>query len=212
MDITDFTGEIRAGIDESGKGDVFGPIIIAGAIVLPEQEEMLKENKIRDSKMISPNVIKKLALILKKELITSVVMIGPEKYNQLYSKMGNMNLILGWGHKTVISNLLEQRRFPYAISDRFSKKERIDVSALDVQLYQFEKGEREVSVAAASILARAAFLDSMDRMSAKFDMEFPKGAGPQVNDALLNFTSKHSLEQLHQVAKINFKNVKNIWS
>ncbi len=208
MKIEEFNEILHAGIDESGKGDVFGSLIIAGVVVSPEQCPLLIEKNIRDSKIISAGVIKKLASFLEDTLIYDIVVIRPQKYNELYSKMRNINKILGWGHQTVIKNLYKKKSFKYAVSDKFSKKNRINISKINVELFEFEKGERDIAVASASILARAKFLKEMDMMSEKYHLNFPKGAGPQIAPALINFVNTYGKKRLNEVAKINFKNVR----
>ncbi|MCD6579274.1 ribonuclease HIII [bacterium] len=208
-EISEFFHTLRAGVDESGKGDVFGPLVIAGVVISEEDEELLISNKVRDSKMISDNVIKKLAKIIKEKILFDIIIIGPKKYNELYDKMGNINKILGWGHSTIIRNLYNKKHFVNAISDKFSKKNRISVNIPGVELYEFEKGERELSVACASILARNAFLEFMDRLETNYKLTFPKGANHGIDEAIGAFIEKYSYDDLKLVAKVHFKTIKN---
>ncbi len=208
-EIEDFVNKLRAGIDESGKGDVFGPLVIGGAVISKKDEQFLLSNKIRDSKKISDNVITKLAKLIKERLTYDIVIIGPEKYNKLYEKMGNINKILGWGHATTIKNLYAKKHFDFAISDKFSKKERINVAIPGVEFYEFEKGERDLAVSCASILARDGFLQYMGNLEKKFGLNFPKGANYGIDEAIGTFIEKYSYDDLNLVAKLHFKTIKN---
>ena len=96
------------GIDESGKGDFFGPLVIAGVVADKEGLHRLEQNGIRDSKKISDNRILHLSKWIKDNFIHSVVIIGPDKYNQLYGKIKNLNKLLAWGHSRVIENIVEE--------------------------------------------------------------------------------------------------------
>ncbi|NOR21778.1 MAG: ribonuclease HIII, partial [Candidatus Aminicenantes bacterium] len=96
------------GTDESGKGDYFGPLVVAGVFVPEEQQNVLTELGIRDSKKISDNRIRELAILLKKGYKHSLVAIGHERYNELYTKLRNLNKILAWAHSRAIENILEE--------------------------------------------------------------------------------------------------------
>jgi ribonuclease HIII len=155
------------GIDESGKGDFFGPLVIAGAYVDAEIARTLRAGGIQDSKRITSDArIRDLAKLIRETpgVSGNVISIGPEKYNQLYAKFGNLNRLLAWGHARVIENLLEQRPdCPRALSDQFANPSLIKRALLEkgrgIQLDQRTKAESDPAVAAASILAREAFID-----------------------------------------------------
>src|SRR5205085_11050038 len=107
------------GIDESGKGDYFGPLVIAAVHVTPRIEEDLLALNVRDSKKISDGMIKKLEVDIKTLCRHSVIAIGPERYNELYAKIRNLNRLLAWGHAKALETLLEQVPCARAISDQF---------------------------------------------------------------------------------------------
>ncbi len=204
MKIDEFAGKKRAGSDESGKGDLFGPLVVAGIVLRPEKEAVLLSHNIRDSKKITNNVIRKLAAVIRENAYFEIVCISPKKFNELYGKMRNMNLILGWAHQRVFQNLHESDPFELALADKFSVKNRIAVKG-DFTLYEFNNAEADVAVAAASILARDRFLSEMERMGTKFGMEFHRGASPQAVEDARVFIRKHGYAELSSVAKMNFK-------
>ncbi len=202
-------GLARIGIDESGKGDYFGPLVIAAAFVAPDREDDLKLMNVRDSKKISDGVVLELARELREVCPCSIVAIGPQKYNELYPKFRNLNRLLAWGHARALENLLETAPCEVAIADQFGD-ERFVLSALQekgkrVRLIQQPKAEADLAVAAASILARAEFLIRLKRLSDEIGTALPKGASDKVELAARMIVKKHGRDRLGTVAKLHFK-------
>ena len=116
--------EPHIGVDESGKGDFFGPLVIAGCYTEPESTRALMEAGIMDSKRITSDArIRELSRVIRstRGAAFSSITLAPEKYNALYKKFGNLNRMLGWGHAKVIEHLLDQRPdCPRALSDKFA--------------------------------------------------------------------------------------------
>jgi len=199
----------RIGSDESGKGDYFGPLVIAAAFVTPEIEPDLKLMEVRDSKMISDGRVLELARDLRQVCKHSIVAIGPQRYNELYEKIRNLNKLLAWGHARALENLLEQVNCDLAIADQFGD-ERFILNALlekgkRIRLVQRPKAEEDLAVAAASILARAEFLTRLRRLSDEVGTSLPKGASPSVELAARMVVKKHGRERLSTIAKMHFK-------
>lgn len=204
----------HGGIDESGKGDFFGPLVIAGACVdKPQAEELLKLG-VRDSKLIKST--KKIyaaaagirAVIPQKY---AVVTIGPEAYNRLYSTMGNLNRLLAWGHARVIENLLELApECPRMLSDKFADESLIKRALMQkgktIQLDQQVRAESDVAVAAASILAREGFLKNMEKLSRIAECELPRGGGYAATECAKSIKDKFGIQFLGKIAKTHFKN------
>ncbi len=176
------------GIDESGKGDFFGPLVIASAYVDEGLVEKLREIGVRDSKKISSdNVALNLAREIRKILgdRCAMVSIGPRSYNRMYSKIRNVNKILAWGHARAIENLLEKvPDCPRALSDKFGPTHQIERALMEkgktIQLDQRTKAESDTAVAAASILARAGFLYALKTIGKEYGFDVPKGASEKV--------------------------------
>ncbi len=204
----------HAGIDESGKGDFFGPLVIAGVYTDGDLPRQLLELGVKDSKQISSD---KKALELAdaiKECVTldrfNVIVIGPEKYNDLYVKFANLNRLLAWGHATVIENLLTRwPECPRALSDKFAHESLIQRALKErgkgIKLDQRTKAESDIAVAAASILARAGFLTRLKFLGERFGVELPKGASAQVKAVARGIFQKHGEEALKSVCKFHFK-------
>lgn len=206
------------GIDESGKGDFFGPLVAAGVFVNKQTIKALKNIGVRDSKLLSDTSIKTIAekvkLILKENF--NIVFISPEKYNQLYEKMGNTNLILGWAHAKVLENLLQHCNAQEAISDKFGN-EKVIRNALqekgrEIILHQKTKAERYTAVAAASILARESVINWFEVNSSKTGVKLPKGASAQVEEAAKNLNKKIDADTFRKLIKLHFKTSKRIFN
>lgn len=210
MDSVDGPNSCYMGTDESGKGDYFGPLVIAAVCVNEQTRERLAALEVRDSKKITDKKARRIADRLVAEIPCSVVTIGSEKYNELYSKIRNLNRLLAWGHARVIENLLVECNVALAVADQFGDPKYIENALMQkgrkIRLIQETKAERYIGVAAASIIARARFLDFLDRYSSLHDMLFPKGAGPAVDQAGADFCRKFGYDNLNKVAKLHFKN------
>lgn len=199
----------RIGIDESGKGDYFGPLVIAAVFVDAVTQGELALMQVRDSKKISDGRILEMAPDIKTICPHSIVAIGPQKYNELYAKIKNLNRLLAWGHARALENLLDKVSCGRAIADQFGD-ERLILSALQAKgrtivLEQRTKAESDMAVAAASILARAEFLIRLKRLSEEVGTSLPKGASSTVELAARMVIKKHGEERLGHVAKLHFK-------
>lgn len=197
------------GTDESGKGDYFGPLVIAGVCVHPDVLPELSALNVRDSKRISDGVVSRLDVSIRELCPHSVVAIGPERYNELYKQIRNLNRLLAWGHARAIENLLADVECTRAVTDQFGD-ERFVLNALmkrgrKIALEQRPKAEADPAVAAASILARAEFLRRLERLSQEVGVSLPKGASQQVDDAARRLVQEHNEDALRRVAKLHFR-------
>lgn len=199
----------RIGIDESGKGDYFGPLVIAAVFVDATTQGELALMQVRDSKKISDGRIIEMAPDIKTICPHSIIAIGPQRYNELYAKIRNLNRLLAWGHAKALETLLERVSCERAISDQFGD-ERLILNALQekgrkIVLEQRTKAESDMAVAAASILARAEFLLRLKRLSDEIGTSLPKGASSTVELAGRMIVKRHGQERLASVAKLHFK-------
>lgn len=206
----------RIGIDESGKGDYFGPLCIAGVFAEGEAIPKLKDLGVQDSKSISDASILVIAKKIRKNYQHHVIALSPHKYNELYSKFGNLNHLLAWGHAATISTLVEKTGCRNALIDQFAAKHVVENALrkrnLEINLTQRHKGEEDLVVAAASILAREAFLTGLEDLCREYSLKLPKGASAAVSRAAEMFVRKHGREALSHVAKIHFKTTQMVLS
>lgn len=201
------------GIDESGKGDYFGPLVIAGVYTDATSARALLDAGIMDSKRITSAArIRKLAAVIRETpgIAEVVVAIGPERYNELHASFGNVNRLLAWGHARAISRLAEKRPdCPRALSDQFARPDvlqrALKKAGVSIELQQRTKAESDVAVAAASILARERFVDWMEKTSAAGGVALPLGASDAVIEAAKQVVERHGAEALSRVAKRHFR-------
>lgn len=201
------------GIDESGKGDFFGPLTVAGVYTDGPIARALMEAGVMDSKKIASDArIRALAETIRgvPGIVHEVVRIGPARYNALYGHFRNLNRLLAWGHARVIENLLEKRPdCPRALSDQFANPRELQRALQErgrrIDLQQRTKAESDIAVAAASILAREAFIDWLRDAGRNLGVELPKGASGQVRRAAEAFVAKCGAGRLPEVAKMHFK-------
>jgi ribonuclease HIII len=206
------------GVDESGKGDYFGPLVIAGVYSDEATADALVKLGCKDSKAIPDD--KKIAAIASKimslpGIAYEVVCIGPKRYNELYAEFGNLNRLLAWGHARVIAALHEKvPSCKRALSDQFANewvlKTALGKRKVPVQLEQRTKAESDVAVAAASILARARFVKWMNDTAAAAGCDMPLGCAGHVTKAARAFVAKHGQERLCDVAKLHFKTTQKV--
>ena len=199
----------RIGIDEAGKGDFFGPLCIAGVYASEENIQKLIDMGVRDSKRMNDKKIIALASQIRSLVPHSIVRLYPEKYNELYSKFKNLNSLLAWGHATAIEELVQSTHCHNVIIDQFAS-EHVVINALkrkhlDVNLTQRHYGEEDPIVAAASLLARSAFVQGIESLEKMVDSPLPKGASSQVIQAGKKVVAKHGEGILVKVGKLHFK-------
>jgi len=208
----------RIGVDESGKGDFFGPLCIAGVYLNEHVVKAWQDAGIRDSKKISSDKkISELAEKIRKTsgCVVNTVTIGNEAYNRLYARMKSVNTILAWGHARVIENLMALRHqmnpVPVrAISDQFASSKDVVAKALmslgrEIELVQKHRAEEDLAVAAASILARDGFVKGLAKLEKQFSVKLPKGASTAVDEAAKKFVAEQGAENLPKIAKVHFR-------
>ena len=201
------------GTDESGKGDFFGPLVVAALYVDKKIEHKLWLLGVRDSKKISDQKISELANSIRKSFSHSVGTFSPDKYNKNYKIFNNLNQLLASAHAQVIKNLVEKTGCTVVLADKFGEEELIK-NALgesnNFTLIQKNKAEANLAVAGASILARDKFINSLEQLSLKYQMNFPPGASNKVVDAAKRFVKHYGKDNLNAVAKTHFKTIKQL--
>ena len=206
------------GVDESGKGDFFGPLVISGVYVDRGIARKLLDAGVVDSKRISSDArIRALAETIRKtsQGLVERVLIGPAKYNELYEKFGNLNKLLGWGHARVIENLLAKKPgCQRSLSDQFADARVIEQSLLrhgrKITVEQRPRAESDIAVAAASIIARDAFINWLERKSKELGLRLERGVSPSVKETARKLVEKNGADVLREVAKVHFRTAHEI--
>lgn len=210
--------EPHFGIDESGKGDFFGPLVIAGCYTDSETTRELMDAGVMDSKRISSDAkIRELSAVIRstRGVAFSSITLAPEKYNELYAKFNNLNRLLGWGHAKVIEHLMDQRPdCPRALSDKFASasliKRAFSEKAKHIQLDARTKAESDVAVAAASILARERFINWLHETGRAMGVTLERGVSQMVKDTARKLVARDGVEVLKKIAKVHFKTAHEI--
>ncbi len=211
----------HAGIDESGKGDFFGALVIACVFVENSGiAEKLQELGVRDSKAIKSDakirqIARQITPLLNGKF--AVVVIGPEAYNRAYEKIGSLNRLLAWGHARALENLLQKApECTDALADKFGDEHLIRNALMEngrkILLRQQTKAESDVAVAAASILARAEFVRRMELLGQQAGVVLPKGAGANVDEVAAQLAASGGESLLRTVAKMHFRNAQKALS
>lgn len=211
-EVEDFQPHI--GVDEVGKGDYFGPLVVVSCFV---NEEFLKKVKLlgfADSKKFSDEKIRNLFNMVKEYPYYYSSIVSPKEYNNMTREYQNASLLLAKQHSLVIEKGLEdlERRkigCEYVLIDQFSSSKSRVTNELGnlgrkYKFIQHHKGESDIAVACASVIARGIFLEEWDMMNKKYDFHFPKGSSNVIDNGKL-FLSVHGQEELYNVAKVSFK-------
>ncbi|MDP0497525.1 MAG: ribonuclease HIII [Verrucomicrobiota bacterium JB024] len=203
--------ETHAGIDESGKGDFFGPVISACVIADKPMIDKWREAGLQDSKKITSDAaILRLEKLIRqtKGVVVETTWAGMAKYNQLYTKFGsNLNKLLAWMHAKSCESALAKRHVPWGLLDQFTKQPLVQrqLKVEDFELRMRTKAESDPVVAAASVIARAEFVRQMDKLSEQAGFKLSKGASALVKKQGKELVAKFGADALGDYAKLHFR-------
>lgn len=213
-----FAKQSVLGSDETGTGDFFGPITVAACYVPADKVELAYELGVKDSKQLTDDWMRKVAPDLKEAFTHSVLTLNNDKYNKVQGQGWSQGKIKALLHNQALKHVLAKiaPEKPDAILiDQFAEraiyykhiKDETEIIRENV-LFSTKAEGLHVSVACASIIARVAFLDEMDRMSAEAGVVLPKGAGKIVDEAAAKILLKHGEGYLKGLTKFHFANTK----
>jgi len=207
------------GVDEVGKGDYFGPLVVVACFVNKNFLEKVAGLGIGDSKKISDLRIRDIYKKIKDYPYYYVSIVKPEEYNIRIKELKNVAILLAKEHSRVIEmglKDLQERGIECkdVVIDQFSSKksrviDELGILAKSVKFVQFHKGESDIAVACASVIARGIFLEELDKMNKEYYFTFPKGASNVITTAR-EFVEKNGVEELEKVAKTSFKTTKKV--
>jgi ribonuclease HIII len=212
----------HGGGDESGKGDYFGPLVVACCHVDEASAKALREMGVKDCKQMTDAAVLSVGSQIRRLLGRdgfSFVKIGPAAYNRLYAKIQNINRLLAWAHGTCVEDLLEkQPGCRRVVIDQFAPTEAVIRRALKergrtIEVEQRHRAEDDIAVAAASVVARELFLRSLCDMAKDVDPSaevplgvVPKGASdPRVRQVAEDMVRRHGPEWLMDHCKAHFQ-------
>ncbi|MGA1205545.1 MAG: ribonuclease HIII [Opitutales bacterium] len=204
--------EAHAGVDEAGKGDLFGPLVSCCVIADGTMVRQWQEEGVKDSKNLTDGSILRLEKIILKTrgVVVKKTFASMQRYNELMSKPGaNLNKLLAWYHARSVQAAIEVRPVEWGMLDQFSKtpltQQQLKKNGVDFDLRMQTKAEADPVVAAASICARAEFVRQMRKLSVEFGEELKKGAGAQVKKQGEELVGKLGPHRLKDFAKVHFK-------
>jgi len=205
--------EAHAGLDESGKGDFFGPVVAATVIAEPSAIRGWIEAGVKDSKKIAESQIVKLDRLIRGTpgAVVKTCFCGMPKYNEIMGRPhANLNRLLAWQHATALEQALAVKAVPWGLLDQFSKQPLTQRELARKKVANFElrmrtKAEEDPVVAAASVVARAEYVRQMHALSVRFGSKLQKGASAQVKDQAAEIIGKFGVLALGQFAKLHFR-------
>lgn len=202
------------GSDESGKGDYFGPLVVAAVVMGPEDLPAFEGHSIKDSKKLTTKGMRATAALIRETLASEVVVLMPEKYNELYEDIGNLNKLLAWAHGAALEGALEKRDAERVVIDQFCRREqlvsRLKPKTLSKELEIRPRAESNPACAAASILAATTFDRKLRDLSEVAQLTLPKGAGRPVDLAARRLVGNRGTGILKKVAKVHFANTRKL--
>jgi ribonuclease HIII len=209
------TGASRIGMDESGKGDYFGPLVVSAVHVDAESETRLLELRVQDSKQMSDTYMASIAGEIRALCPSETIVLDPAKYNELHGKFRNLNRLLAWAHARALESVLGRVDSPLAIADQFGDESYLEEALQErgkrIRLEQRPRAEADVAVAAASVLARVAFVARLRALSEQVGLGLPKGASdPAILTVAQSILAKGGRAALGKVAKLHFKTTKQV--
>ena len=209
------------GSDEVGTGDYFGPIVVCSTFVSKEQIPQLKQLGVKDSKLLTDEAINEIAYKIKDLITYSLLVLSPEKINSLnQTNQDNFNFIKAFLHNCAINSILKKLhnvKYDAIIIDEFTPKEKYfqylnNHPQVEKNITMVPHGEKgHVAVAAASVLARAAFLQELKKMSQQWQVELLKGASNMVDKQAIALVKKYGFKTLSKVAKMKFANTERVY-
>jgi ribonuclease HIII len=200
------SGEPTVGSDEAGKGDYLGPLVVVAFRLDAADAAALAEGGVMDSKKLTDETVHRLAPALQERFDCAIEVLDPPEYNREHRRCRNLNVMLADLHARAIRRLVG--RGDHVVVDRFAREELVAsrLADLDLRLEQFPRAERVPAVAAASVIARHAFLEGLHRLSERFAVNLRKGAGAPTDISAAEFVALHGIDALPEVAKVHFKN------
>jgi len=203
----------HAGLDESGKGDFFGPVVAATVIADKPAIDVWLKAGVKDSKrLVDPQILKLDDLIRKTPgAVTKTCFCGMPKYNELMMRPGaNLNRLLAWQHATALNQALNEKWVPWGLLDQFSEQPLTQRELAKKEVKNFElkmrpRAEEDPVVAAASIVARAEYVRVMKQLSQRFGGPLQKGASAKVKEQAAQIIQKFGVGALGEFAKLHFR-------
>ena len=216
---TDYSCLSVIGSDEVGTGDYFGPVVVCATYVSEDKIDKLRHLGVKDSKLLTDKQMIPMAIKISQLIPYSIIYLEPERINSLSKKHDNLNFVKAFLHNKVINSILKKVgnvKLDAILIDEFTPKEKYleylkDSKEIVENVTTIKQGEKaHIAIAAASVLARVAFLRELSKLSKNYDLELLKGAGPEVDRNAIAFVKSFGWDELKKIAKMKFANTERI--
>lgn len=202
------------GSDEVGNGSYFGGIVTAAVYIKNQTDvDFLLNLGVRDSKKLSDKKIKEMAPQIKDYLTYSISEVVPEQYNQAIASKLHIKEIMAILHNDALSKLNVTPDF--VIMDQFAplKTYRLYLSNKtiaydDILRVETKADGNYLAVAAASIIARDAFLTQIETMSDYLKMPLKQGVTAKTKEQIAQLL-KMKID-LTYYGKLDFKTTEEV--
>ena len=213
-----FINDSSVGSDEVGTGDYFGPLVVTASYVSKEDILFMQNLGVRDSKKLTDDKIIEIAPQIIKNIPHTTIVLSNKEYNDYHSSDTNMNKIKAILHNKCLLSVIKKDNINYSkiVVDQFESKESYYAHLKNIpekvtNITFLTKAEDQcMSVAASSIISRYIFLKEIKKISQKFNINIPLGAGSQVDEMGAKLVTKYGQNILEEIAKLNFKNTERI--
>lgn len=205
------------GSDEVGNGSYFGGIVTASVLVRDQADvDFLLELGVRDSKKISDKKIREMAPQIKDRLEYAVSEAIPAQYNQAIASGLHIKEIMAILHNDAIGKVSATNP-DFVLIDEFASASKYSdyleasnkkVAYSDRLRFEKKAESKYLAVAAASILARDAFLTQIDTMSDFLHMPIKQGVTAKVKEQIAQLMRMEI--DLTQYAKVDFKTTEEV--
>jgi len=207
----------RIGIDEAGKGEYLGPLVVAGVRLSGAGDDLrLRELGVRDSKALGAERVRRLARAVVEELggeAVRVISLAPREYGRRREEAGgNVNRLLAELNLEIVRSLAREG-VRAVVVDSFGERARSYIEGglpPGLRLEVRPRAEDDVAVAAASVLARARYLEEMEALSRRVGVELPRGSSERALEVARRVYEERGEEGLAEVAKLHFATTERV--
>lgn len=210
--------DLIVGCDEAGKGEFFGPLVLAACYIPIEMRDEIVGLGVDDSKKLTDDKIITIVEKLQEKVLFELNIVNPGRLNQRWRKIKNISEIMAQEYAVIIKKVSNEigdfKKQGAIVVDRFTKISSRMEKSLDevgismggdgVKCVQIPNGERYLSVAVASVLARAKYLEVMNDYELEYERKFPRGYSGVVEFSE-KFIEDFGSEVFQSVAKTFFK-------
>lgn len=212
--------EFIAGIDEAGRGPIIGPLVIAVAAMPVDKMNILKENGVKDSKLLSEKQREEIFKNIEHQIKYELVIIPPREIDDaVNSQTYNLN----WLEADKGADLLNKldvklsNEISEAVIDcpstniaAYTKHFQEHVDNRDIKLIVEHKADfNHLIVGAASIIAKVTREKELEKLKKKLKIDFGSGypADPNTKEFLKKNWNKKEYQHIFRKSWATYKDL-----